>query len=149
VEEPREHVVPDGNYVFGFWPGERSFFIGAQSYGAPQVSGLRTRKYQDITYSAPRPIIDKTWFFDARGKVAGWVRGRRIADAANGQAMLFRVTADSRVMTIGSDLRVKAMRRFVWKDGSTADAVALWDDLHLGLFIRGSRLVLVRWSATS
>ena len=61
--------------------------------------------------------------------------------------MLFRVTADSRIMTLGADLRVKAMRRFVWKDGSTANTVVLWDDLSRGLFIRNQHLILASWPA--
>jgi hypothetical protein len=59
--------------------------------------------------------------------------------------MLFRLTADSRIVTLGPDLRTQAVRRFTWQDGKTADAVTLWADLKMGLFIRGERLMLARW----
>ena len=32
------------------------------------------------------PIIDKTWFFDAEGKLTAWIRARRLGDAADGRA---------------------------------------------------------------
>jgi len=60
--------------------------------------------------------------------------------------MLFRVTADSRIASIGPDLHVRKIWRFVWRDGSTADAVTLWEDLRLGLFIRAGRLELAKWT---
>jgi hypothetical protein len=44
------------------------------------------------------------------------------------------------------DLTIAAIRRPTWPDGSTADAVIVWDDLKLGLFVRKHRLVLARWN---
>jgi len=153
VDDWTRVVVPDGNYVFGFWPREERFFIGAEgNYDREEndeheASGLRTRKMIAAALPDPVPIIDKTWFFDASGKLVAWLRARRVGDAADRHAMLFRMTTDSRIITLGPDLRVLAVRRFLWKDGSTGDAVTLWDDLRIGLYIRGGHLVLAGWDA--
>jgi hypothetical protein len=156
----RQICVPNGNWVFGFWPGKKSFFIGADGNNAQEAemaglqvnlsdmepSGTLSRKtYENLGNGGRRPIIDKTWFFDPKGKVTGWIRARRVGDAADGGTMHFRVSADSRLATLGPDLKVRKMRRLAWADGSTADAVFLWEDLHLGFFIRGKHLVLARW----
>jgi hypothetical protein len=140
------HVIPGGNNVFGFWPGKSSYFIGAEEYRDPPNANVHTRKRFDRLDSSVVAIIDKTWFFDSADKLLASLRARRIGDAADGRSMLFRVTADSRILTLSPDLQVKAMRRFVWHDHSTADAVALWDDLRLGLFIRNERLILASWN---
>jgi hypothetical protein len=60
--------------------------------------------------------------------------------------MLFRLSADSRIVTLRPDLTIRAIRQFIWPDGAVADAVVLWDDSNLGLFIRKHRLILARWS---
>jgi hypothetical protein len=147
--EGQNRIVPDGNYVFGYWPGETSFFVGSeavyQSEDRPDSSGMRSRVRDEDLLHQPVLVIDKTWFFDSQGKVLGWLRARRIGDATDGKSMVFRVTADSRIATLDPDLKIKTLRNFVWKDESTADAVALWDDLHLGLFIRDHHVVLARW----
>lgn len=145
--EAVSYTIPGGNYVFGFWPGKSSFFVGAEDYEREKVSDRRTRKFQGDAQPDPVPIIDKTWLFDTTGNLTHWVRARRIGDAADGHAELLRMTADSRIMTLGANLRVRAMRHFTWEDGSTGDAVALWDDLRLGLFIRHDHLVLASWAA--
>ncbi len=155
------YIVPNGSYVFGFWPGSQNFFIVSDGNNITDLtflgdshaklkdyepSGVQTRKYfRSFGDGAPEPIIDKTWLFDAHGTLMAWIRARRIGDAADGTGMLFRITADSRIVTLQPNLKVQAVRRMVWKDGSTADAVALWDDLHMGLFIRNEHLVMARW----
>jgi hypothetical protein len=142
-------VVPNGILVFGYWPSRTSFFVGSETNyregDRPDLSGMRTRSSVEDGFRHPIPIINKTWFFDSHGKVRGWLRARRIADAADGRGMLFRVTADSRIVTLDAGLKVKAVRHFVWKDGTTGDAVALWDDIHLGLFVRRQHVVLAQW----
>jgi hypothetical protein len=141
------HVIPGGNNVFGFWPGKSSYFIGAERYlETPDAHG-HTRKRLVRMDNSVAAIIDKTWFFDSSDKLLASLRARRIGNAADGKSMLFRITADSRILTLSPDLQVKALRRFIWNDGSTADAVALWDDLRLGLFIRNERLILAAWPA--
>lgn len=147
--------IANGDEVFGFWPGRTSFFIGAERYEQSmfgvdkselhEAGGWRTRKLFDYDTGDPTRIVDKTWFFDSGAKLLGWVRARRIGDAADGRSMLFRNTLDSRIITMGPDLRVKATRRFVWSNGSTADAIVLWDDLRMGIFIQHHRLILARW----
>ena len=92
------------------------------------------------------PVVDKTWLFNPAGKLSGWVRARRVGDSADGRSELFRMTADSRILLLGPDLSVQAMRRMVWPEGSIADAVFLWDDLRLGLFILDHHLVLAGWN---
>lgn len=154
-------IVPNGNEIFGFWPARNSYFVGSEGNNNEyfeelrekdphlksfEPSGLRTRKFRDYGTDGEKiPVIDKTWFFDERGHMTAWIRARRLADAANGRSMLFRLTADSRIVTLTADLKVRAVRRFTWKDGTTADALTLWDDLHMGLFIRSHRLYLAHW----
>ncbi len=144
AEQTVSRYVPGGEFVFGFWPGRRDFFIGAEATPEGEHENRRTRKWVN-PYGTVFPVVDKTWFFDAAGDVTAWMRARRLGDAADGKSMLFRATADSRIATLGPDRRVKAMRRFVWKSGATADAVTLWDELRLGLFIRDERVVLAKW----
>jgi len=147
--------VANGDAVFGFWPDRTSFFIGAERYEDSmfeteesklhEAGGWRTRKLADDALGNPIRIVDKTWFFDADEKLMGWIRARRIGDAADGRSMLFRNTFDGRVITIEPDLRITAMRRFVWSNGATADAAVLWDDLRVGIFIQHHRLILAKW----
>jgi len=157
------HIIPNGNCVFGYWPGSLKSFVGSDGNNVDELhffnhddaklrdyepSGIRTRKFQEnIFESPPNPIIDKSWLFDADGDLVAWIRARRIGDAADGHSLLFRVTADSRVATLDPELNVRSIRRFAWGDRSTADAVFLWDDLQVGLFIRDKHLVLARWGA--
>ncbi len=145
-EHPDGHRVPDGGYNFGFWPGKTSFFVGAESDDDRPSAARHTRKFWKGFDNSLVPVVDKTWLFNEAGQVVAWVRARRIGDAADGRAMLFRVTEDSRVATIGPDLKIEVMRRFVWKNGAVGDAVWLWDDLRLGLFVRQGRLVLASWA---
>lgn len=151
VEPGSTLMIPNGNEVFGFWPGRRDFFLGSEDYNGLSVRGPEAsdKVYEPSGYASRKGgnNIDKTWFFNPDMRLAAWIRARRIADAADGRAMLFRVTADSRIVTLSPDLEVQAMRRMTWKDGSTADAVTLWDDLRMGLFIRDKHLVLARWGA--
>ncbi len=143
-----QHIIPDGSYNFGFWPGQDSYFIGSEREGDKhEASGLKTHKRLHYENGPDTPQIDKTWLFDGNGKLSAWVRARRIGDAADHESMLFRVTGDSRIATIGPDLQVREMRRLVWKDGTTADAITLWEDLRLGLFVRRGHLVLATWPA--
>ena len=138
-DEPVDGVVlPDGNDVFGFWPGGQDLFICTEKefgIGGPKLKG-GAEEYPDV---------DKTWFFDRRWRLQGWTRARRLADAADGRSMLLRTDGDGRIVTLGPDQRASEVRRFVWPDGKTADAVTLFDDLRLGLFVRRSRLVLAGW----
>lgn len=131
-------VLPNGNDVFGFWPGGQNLFIGTEKefgIGGPKLRG-GAEEYPDA---------DKTWFFDRRWRLQGWTRARRLADAADGRSMLLRTDGDSRIVTLGPDRRASEVRRFAWPDGGTADAVTLFDDLRLGLFVRSGKLVLAGW----
>jgi hypothetical protein len=146
-------LVPSAHHVFGFWPGKPTVFIGAESIPESGPDKTHTRKW---TYIPERtatgeisergsPIVDKTWFFDGDHKCSGWIAGRRIGDAADGKSLLFRLTADSRVAVLKPDLTLASIRRMQWKDGTTADAFVLWDDLRRGLFVRDRNLVLAAW----
>ena len=72
VNDTAGSIIPDGNYVFGFWPGKVSYFIGSERQhekgNQREASGLRTRKFQEDAYSYIMPIIDKTWFFRCQRK---------------------------------------------------------------------------------
>ena len=130
--------VPDGNHLFGFWPGRRDVFIGSTH---EPVAGDHAAPDSRPGYTEE----NATWFFTADGRFRGWVRGRRLADAAAGRAMLFRMEGDHRVVTLYPDLRTARARRFTWADGSTAIALSLFDDLRLGLFIQDGKLALAGW----
>ena len=158
------HTVPNGNDVFGFWPKSRVAFVGSDGNNVDELhffnhseakladyepSGIQTRKFDEIAGGARDPIIDKTWIFAADGHLAGWIRARRIGDAADGRSLLLRATADSRVVTLDSKLTIRAVRHFTWSDDSTADAVIIWDDLQIGLFVRNIHLVLARWGTAA
>ena len=128
--------VPSGSDIFGFWPGRRDVFVGS---------------IREIAERDPRPgqlappEENATWFFTADGRFRSWLRGRRLADAADGRAMLFRMEGSHQVVTLYPDLRTARARRFTWADGSTAIALSLFDDLRLGLFIQDEKLVLAGW----
>ena len=153
---PVDYVtLPDSNDIFGFWPGGQDLFIGTEATREPSShEATRTRKF-DATESfdtasgtgrkKPYLVVDKTWFFDRRWTLQGWTRARRLADAADGRSMLLRTDSDGWVVTLRPDLRATEVRRFAWPDGKTADAVTLFDDLRLGLFVRSGKLVLAGW----
>ncbi len=146
--------IPSGEYNFGFWPGKKSVFICSETYcdGTMESAHTRVADYVERTtdqgakWEKSNPIVDKTWFFSETGKLQGWLRGWRIGDAADGQSMLFRLSADSRVVTLQPDMTTAKIRRLAWPDGAIADAVILWDDLKLGLFVRNHHLILARWN---
>ena len=134
--------VPDGDDIFGFWPGRRDLFVGAIR-GGDARGGRAERRY-----TGSPPDENATWFFTADGAFRGWLRGRRLADAADGRAMLFRMEGSQQVVTLHPDLRTARARRFAWADGSTAIALSLFDDLRLGLFIKNGKLALAGWDGS-
>ena len=149
-----ERIVPDGNHVFGFWPGRTDVFIGATtSLWDVSPAAARTRKTYVVRFidadqrpfAEVHPNVDKTWFFTRQGRFQGWVRARRLGDSADGRHMLFRLDDDSRVAALNPRLGVAGVWRFTWANGKTADAVQLFDDLRLGVFVRGGQLVLAGW----
>ena len=137
ADDPADEVtLPDGNHIFGFWPGGQDVFIGTETMDETRQPRERNGEL---------PVVNKTWFFDRRWRLQGWTRARRLADAADGHSMLLRTDGDSRVITLGPDLHAREVRRFAWPDGATADAVTLFDDWRLGLFVRRGELVLAGW----
>ena len=131
--------VPDGNDIFGFWPGRKDLFVGA-------IRGVDAKgAHAERSYSKSPIDENATWFFTADGRFRGWLRGRRLADAADGRAMLFRMEGSHQVVTLSPDLRTARARRFTWADGGTAIALSLFDDLRLGLFIKDGKLALAGW----
>lgn len=131
-------TLPAGNRVFGFWPGGRDLFIGSEAED-------ETPRRRSTIVPNEIPVVDKTWFFDRQWTLQGWTRARRLADAADGRSLLLRTGDDARIVTLGPDRHVVEVRRFTWPDGKTADAVTLFDDLRLGLFVRRGELVLAGW----
>ena len=150
-----ELVIPDGNFDFGFWPGQTDVFIGSETLektGAPgAIHIVKQNRHEHVNDAGdgltedPRPVVDKTWFYTRAGRFQGWVRARRLGDSADGHDMLFRLNDDGRIATLNPKLGVSDVRRFVWPTGKRADAVELFDDLRLGLFVRSRRLVLAAW----
>ncbi len=131
--------VPDGDDIFGFWPGRKDLFAGA-------IRGIDAKSERIGQFYRGLPTEENaTWFFDPAGHFRGWLRGRRLADAADGRAMLFRMEGSHQVVTLRPDLRTARARRFTWADGRTAVALSLFDDLRLGLFIKDGKLALAGW----
>lgn len=114
-------IIYDGFDGFGFWPKSHDVYIHSGSWAEP----------------------GRVRFFNAEGRYAGEVAGQPLADAANGRDLLVQ-TPDSVVMTLhrgGQNLAVASARQFVWPDGSPAVALAFYDDLRFGFFLRGAGMI--------
>ncbi|HEY3417327.1 MAG TPA: hypothetical protein VGM23_10635 [Armatimonadota bacterium] len=91
---------------------------------------------------------------DPKEKAALWQQARQEADglrletgmgdAADGKSMLFR-DARNVLFTMGPDFQITAARAFVDPSGIALKPMVLFDDLKLGLFLNGERLVLASW----
>jgi hypothetical protein len=113
-------TLHDPTLSFGFWPHSHAVYI--QQEGADAQSP------------------DIIWSFDAKGRYQGEVTGASFGDAANGRDLLVK-DADDRVLRISlgkAGLAIPDARQFSWPDGSVAVPLALYDDLHLGFFLRGA-----------
>ena len=111
-------VIHDGSDGFGFWPKSHDVYIHS-GYGQEP---------------------DRVWFFDAAGRYEGEVAGHPLDDAANGRDLLMQ-TDDGIIATLHRNAQgpeVASTRRFTWPDGSPAVAIAFYDDLRLGFFLRGA-----------
>ena len=129
-KELLEVRIANGDRPFGFWPRSHAIFIGVEQYADEEEAKEKSRS--------------RTWFFDGKQKFAGWIEGRQLGDAADGDSMLFAIR-EGRVVTLAKDLRVRQARHFVFEGGRVAAPEKLFDDLHLGFFHRGKSLVLARW----
>ena len=115
-------IIGGGDYRFGFWPRSRALFI--------ETAG------DDLL--APHRV----WFFDAEGHYSGEITGSYLGDASNKYGLLVTVTGDA-VATLMPDPKGPVStqaRAFTWPDGTRAVPLALYDDLHLGFFLRGPQL---------
>jgi hypothetical protein len=115
-------IIPEGNDQFGFWPYSHDIYIEGQQ-SVPEAWHLPNR----------------VWFFSAEGKYQGEVIGSRLGDAANGRDLLIQDANDQvvQVESKATGLAICDVRRFTWPDGTTAVPLAVYDDLHLGFFLRG------------
>jgi hypothetical protein len=112
-------VLRNGDWHFGFWPRSHAVFAETNDYA-----------------SATRHAV---WFFDATGKYTGEIAGAELGDSATGRGLLV-TTPDDAVATVlagASGPSIAQARAFTWADGSRAVPLAVYDDLHLGFFLRG------------
>lgn len=129
--------VANADERFGFWPETTDWFVVATRCRPP-------RPGEDPEHPAEDAAVEATWFFDRHANFQGWVRAARLADAADGGAMLF-LTPDARVVTLDRRRRVRGVRRFVLGNGKTAVPLTLFADLRVGFFRDGKHVVLARW----
>lgn len=116
-------LIPGHARNLGFWPGSHNVYVygGANREGKPRI-----------------------WFLDETGKCLGWLDGKRLADAADGQGMLFKVYGDL-IANVGNDMKCREVRKYVGAGGAAVAAYALYDDLKMGLFIENGKLELCAW----
>lgn len=119
-----EVTVHNGSHNFGFWPSTQIPYLS---------SG-------DADWWAE----DKAWFLDEKGKFIGYARAKRLGVAADRKDMLYEFDSQ-RVATLSPDLKVNAVRRFVLADGTVPQIQLLFDDLRLGFFLSGTKLLLAKW----
>jgi len=115
-------VIYTGDRHFGFWPRSHAVFI--ETLGNEFLSPHRV------------------WFFDDAGRYAGQITGSYLGDAANKYGLLVTIPGGG-VATIMPDSHgttATQVRAFTWPDGSRAVPLALYDDLHLGFFLRGPEI---------
>jgi hypothetical protein len=112
------NMVRDGDWHFGFWPKSHALFVETE----PES-----------------PDGQRVWFFDESGKYAGEIDGAYLADSAAKGGLLIQ-TPDDTVATVlpgTTGPTATQTRAFTWADGTRAVPLALYDDLHLGFFLRG------------
>jgi hypothetical protein len=114
--------IPGHARNLGFWPGSHNVYINGDS-----AAGLG-------------PIV---WFLDEKGQCLGWL-SKRLADAADGKGMLFKVFGDL-IANIGNDMKCREVRKYVGAGGAAVPAYALYDDLKMGLFVEDGKLELCAW----
>ena len=115
-------VIRSGDHKFGFWPRSHALFIEAQG----------------DEFLSPHRV----WFFDDDGRYAGEIGGSYLGDAANKYGLLVTVPGGS-VATLMPGSRgptATQTRTFTWPDGTRAVPLAIYDDLHLGFFLRGRQI---------
>ena len=116
-----DRVINEGNSSFGFWPRSHSFYI-------------------ETGWNEPAP--NEVWFFNESGKYEGQVTGSFLGDDATGKNILLQSTSGE-VLEAGrkqDTVSILSLRAFKWPEGSVAIPLALYDNLKLGFFLRGSNL---------
>lgn len=107
-------VIAYGDMPFGFWHGSHEVYVQA---------GFN-------------PTL--VWFFDADGAYDGQIVGSYLAQAGNGRDLLLEET-DGKVLRVShgtKGLTVSEAQSYCWPDGTQATPVAVYDDLHLGFFLK-------------
>ena len=115
-------VIRAGDAHFGFWPRSHALFFEAEG---------------NELFSPHR-----IWFFDDAGRYSEQIAGSYLGVSDNKYGLLVIIPGGI-VATLMSGPRGPAptqVRGFTWPDGSRAVPLALYDDLHLGFFLRGSDL---------
>ena len=115
-------IIRSGDHRFGFWPRSHALFIEAEG----------------DEFLSPHRV----WFFNDDGRYAGQIAGSYLGDAANKYGLLVTVPggAVATLMPAPKGPTATQTRIFTWPDGTRAVPLALYDDLHLGFFLRGSEI---------
>ncbi|HEX4139964.1 MAG TPA: hypothetical protein VHY09_06420 [Candidatus Methylacidiphilales bacterium] len=115
-------TIRGGYNRFGFWPRSHALFIEAE--GDELI--------------APHRV----WFFDDAGRYSGEIAGSYLGDAANKYGLLVTLTGGgvATLMQAPKGPSITQVRAFTCPDGTRAVPLALYDDLHLGFFLRGPEL---------
>jgi hypothetical protein len=115
-------IIRGGDQRFGFWPRSQALFIEAQG----------------DEFLAPHRV----WFYDEDGHYTGEIAGNYLGDAANKYGLLVTVPGGgvATLMPAPKGPTATQTRLFTWPDGTRAVPLALYDDLHLGFFLRGAQI---------
>ena len=115
-------IIRSGDHTFGFWPRSHALYIEAEG----------------DEFLAPHRV----WFFDDDGCYTGEIAGNYLGDAANKYGLLVTVPGGgvATLMPGAKGPTATQTRLFTWPDGTRAVPLALYDDLHLGFFLRGAQI---------
>jgi hypothetical protein len=115
-------IIRGGDHHFGFWPRSHALFVEAEG----------------DEFLAPHRV----WFFNDDGRYAGEIAGNYLGDAANRYGLLVTVPGGgvATLMPAPKGPTATQVRLFTWPDGTRAVPLALYDDLHLGFFLRGTQI---------
>jgi len=115
-------IIRGGDQRFGFWPRSHALFIEAQGE----------------EFLAPHRV----WFFNDDGRYTGEIGGSYLGDAANKYGLLVTIPGGgvTTLMPGAKGPTATQTRVFTWPDGTRAVPIALYDDLNLGLFLRGRHI---------
>ncbi|MEO8614547.1 MAG: hypothetical protein ABI600_05350 [Luteolibacter sp.] len=122
-------LIPNGD-DFGILPDSWAVFI--ESDCGPFTEAPEDRK------------DGRVWFFDANGTYQHWIKGRTVGASLPTGGLWIRQLDDSCALVAKGHI-VKSRVKFSTKEKKSLIPVELHDDIGLGLFLSGDKLVLGIW----